>query len=53
MQKITTNFDIYKTMKKSSFEILTLLKENNNCEWFNENKSLYQDAKQDFEHLMD
>lgn len=40
-------------MKKSSLEFLHLLKSNNNREWFNENKFLYEDAKADFEHLID
>ena len=40
-------------MKKSTLQFLHLLKENNNRDWFNENKSLYEDAKLDFEHLVD
>ena len=30
-------------------EFLTLIKENNNREWFHENKALYNQAKNDFE----
>jgi len=40
-------------MKKSTLQFLHLLKENNNREWFNQNKSLYEDAKHDFEQLVD
>ncbi len=52
-QKITINFDTSKSMKKSTIEFLHLIKENNNREWFNEHKVLYEEAKLDFEHLVD
>ncbi len=40
-------------MKKSTIEFLHLLKDNNNRDWFQENKMLYEDAKLDFEQLVD
>jgi uncharacterized protein (TIGR02453 family) len=40
-------------MKVSTLQFLHLLRKNNNREWFNQNKSLYEDAKRDFEHLVD
>lgn len=40
-------------MKKTTIEFLHLLKENNNREWFQKNKTLYEEAKLDFEQLID
>jgi uncharacterized protein (TIGR02453 family) len=36
-------------IEKSTLDFLTLLKCNNNREWFNQNKALYLDAKENFE----
>jgi uncharacterized protein (TIGR02453 family) len=38
-------------MFEKSFTFLRLLQKNNNREWFNANKSLYDEAKQEFEHI--
>ena len=38
-------------MLEKSLEFLGKLKENNNREWYHANKSLYQEAKAEFEHL--
>jgi uncharacterized protein (TIGR02453 family) len=36
-------------LKKSTIDFLKKLKKNNNRDWFNKNKHLYEDAKYDFE----
>ena len=36
-------------LQKSTFDFLKKLKKNNNRDWFNENKQLYEDARYDFE----
>lgn len=38
-------------MLEKSLSFLTILKENNYKEWFHENKSLYEEAKKEFEHF--
>lgn len=38
-------------MLEKSVNFLKLLKENNNREWYHANKSLYQEAKTEFEHF--
>lgn len=40
-------------MKKTSYNFLVALMNNNNRDWFNEHKKEYEDAKLDFEHLID
>jgi len=40
-------------IQKSTFKFLKSLKRNNNREWFNKNKHLYEDAKKDFEIFVD
>jgi len=35
-------------MKRTTIDFLYILKENNNREWFQENKNLYEDARTDF-----
>jgi len=40
-------------IQKSTLRFLRLLKRNNNREWFNKNKHLYEDAKKDFEIFVD
>ena len=37
---------------KTILDFLTNLKANNNRDWFNENRNLYDDAKSDFESLI-
>lgn len=39
-------------LKKSTLDFLKKLKKNNNREWFNENKNLYLDAKEDFDYFV-
>lgn len=39
-------------LKKSTFDFLKKLKKNNNRDWFNANKDLYEDARYDFEVLV-
>lgn len=39
-------------LKKETFVFLKKLKENNNREWFSKNKSLYEQARADFENLV-
>jgi uncharacterized protein (TIGR02453 family) len=39
-------------LKKSTIDFLKKLKKNNNREWFNSNKSLYEDAKTDFDYFV-
>lgn len=36
-------------LKKSTLDFLAKLKKNNNRDWFNARKHLYEDAKNDFE----
>src|SRR5262245_34353123 len=36
-------------LKKSTIDFLKKLKKNNNRDWFNKNKHLYEDARYDFE----
>ena len=36
-------------LHKSTIDFLKKLKKNNNRDWFNKNKKLYEDAKYDFE----
>ncbi len=38
-------------MFNKSFEFLTTLSQNNNREWYHANKSIYNDAKLEFEHI--
>jgi uncharacterized protein (TIGR02453 family) len=40
-------------LKKSTLNFLKALKKNNNRDWFNENKHLYEDARKDFEIFID
>ncbi len=40
-------------MKKSIIDFLYLLKENNNRDWFQANKNLYEDARSDFEQFVE
>jgi uncharacterized protein (TIGR02453 family) len=40
-------------IQKSTLRFLKSLKRNNNREWFNKNKHLYEDAKKDFEIFVD
>lgn len=40
------------TIKKSTFEFLNILKDNNNREWFIKNRSLYSEAKDNFESFV-
>lgn len=40
-------------IQKSTFNFLKALKRNNNRDWFAKNKHLYEDAKRDFEILVD
>ncbi len=38
-------------MFDQSFAFLRTLSQNNNCEWYHANKSLYNEAKQEFERI--
>ncbi len=38
---------------KQIFDYLTLLKENNNREWYHSNKEMYKKAHQEFEHVIE
>ena len=40
------------TIKKSTFEFLNILKDNNNREWFIKNRPLYSEAKDNFESFV-
>lgn len=40
------------TIKKSTLDFLSKIKENNNREWFNKNRNLYDDAKENFQSLV-
>jgi uncharacterized protein (TIGR02453 family) len=40
-------------LKKSTLSFLKNLKQNNNRDWFNENKHLYEDAKNDYESFVE
>jgi uncharacterized protein (TIGR02453 family) len=40
-------------LKKSTLNFLKQLKQNNNRDWFNENKHLYEDAKNNFDEFTD
>lgn len=40
------------TVKKSTLEFLNILKDNNNREWFIKNRSLYTDARDNFESFV-
>ncbi|MFA5818908.1 MAG: DUF2461 domain-containing protein [Bacteroidales bacterium] len=40
------------TIKKSTFEFLNILKDNNNREWFIKNRSLYTDARDNIESFV-
>ena len=39
-------------IKKSTLDFLLKIKSNNNREWFNKNRKLYEDAKENFESLV-
>ena len=39
-------------IKKSTLDFLLKIKNNNNREWFNKNRKLYEDAKENFESLV-
>ena len=41
------------TITKKTFQFLKELKQNNNREWFLENKSRYEEAKKEFETFID
>jgi len=40
-------------MKRTTIDFLYILKENNNREWFQANKNLYEDARTDFEQFVE
>ncbi len=40
-------------IQKSTYNFLKALKKNNNRDWFNKNKQLYEDARKDFEIFLD
>lgn len=40
------------TIKKATLDFLRKIKENNNREWFNKNRKLYDDAKENFQSLV-
>jgi uncharacterized protein (TIGR02453 family) len=40
------------TIKRSTLDFLLKIKENNNREWFNKNRKLYDDAKENFQSLV-
>jgi uncharacterized protein (TIGR02453 family) len=40
------------SIKKSTFDFLLKLKSNNNRDWFNQNRKLYEDAKENFAALV-